>query len=72
MVQHLDHRSCLTLNGGVMRNLIQKIAIAWIAILGIIGLAKEKAGRNEEKGEVRQQQQEVVLDEYELSAFHNI
>ena len=55
-----------------MRNLIQKIAIAWIAILGIIGLAKEKSGQNEEKGEVRQQQQEVVLDEYELSSFHNI
>ncbi len=72
MVQHLAYKSCLTLNGGVMRNFIQKIAIAWIAILGIIGLSKEKAGRNEEKGEVRQQQQEVVLDEYELSSFHNI
>ncbi len=55
-----------------MKNLIQKIAIVWIAVLGIIGLAKEKAGRNEEKGNTRQQQQEVMLDEYEISAFHNI
>jgi hypothetical protein len=72
MVQHLAYKSCLTKNGCVMRNLIQKIAIAWIAILGIIGLARDKAGKNEEKGEVHQQQQEVVLDEYELSSFHNI
>lgn len=55
-----------------MKNLIQKIAIVWIAVLGIIGLGREKAARHEEKGEIRQQQQEVALDEYELSSFHNI
>jgi hypothetical protein len=54
-----------------MKNLIQKIAIAWIAILGIIGINKDRAGRSEEKDHKSPQQQEVMLDEYEMASFHN-
>jgi hypothetical protein len=54
-----------------MKNLIQKIAIAWIAILGIIGINKERLGRSDEKDQSPPQQQEVMLDEYEIASFHN-
>ncbi|HLO80392.1 MAG TPA: hypothetical protein VK166_05520 [Chitinophagaceae bacterium] len=54
-----------------MKNLIQKIAIAWIAILGIIGINRERIGRSEEKDQKAPQQKEVMLDEYELASFHN-
>lgn len=54
-----------------MKNLLQKLAIAWIAVLGIIGINKERIGRSEEKENTSKQQQEVVLDEYELASFHN-
>jgi hypothetical protein len=54
-----------------MKNLIQKIAIAWIAILGIMGINKERIGRSEEKDQKAPQQKEVMLDEYELASFHN-
>lgn len=53
-----------------MKNIIQKIAIAWIAILGIVGISKERTGRSEEKNQTPQQQ-EVMLDEYEIASFHN-
>ncbi len=54
-----------------MKNLVQKIAIIWIAILGIIGINKERIGRSEEKDQKAPQQKEVMLDEYELASFHN-
>ena len=54
-----------------MKKLIQKVAIAWIALMGIIGINKERLGRNEEKDEKAPQQKEVVLDEFEFSSFHN-
>jgi hypothetical protein len=54
-----------------MKNLIQKIAIAWIAVLGIIGINKERIGRSDEKDQKAPQQKEVILDEYELASFHN-
>lgn len=54
-----------------MKNLIQKIAIAWIAILGIVGINKDRVGRSDEKDQKSPQQQEVMLDEYELASFHN-
>jgi hypothetical protein len=54
-----------------MKNLIQRIAIAWIAILGIIGINKERLGRSDEKDQKTPQQQEVMLDEYEIASFHN-
>ena len=54
-----------------MKNLLQKIAIAWIAVLGIIGINKERLGRNDEKDEKAPQQKEVVLDEFEFTSFHS-
>ena len=54
-----------------MKNLLQKITIAWIAVLGIIGINKERLGRNEEKDKKAPQQQEVVLDEFEFTSFHS-
>ena len=54
-----------------MKRILQKVAIAWIAVLGIIGIYKERLGRHEEKDEKAPQQQEIVLDEFEVSSFHN-
>jgi hypothetical protein len=58
-------------NGWAMKNALQKIAIAWIAILGLIGLGRDRSARNEEKELSSPQQQEVLLDEYEMASFHN-
>lgn len=54
-----------------MKNILQKIAIAWIAIMGIIAINKERLGRNDEKDTKAPQQKEVLLDEFEYSSFHN-
>lgn len=54
-----------------MKKTLQKIAIAWIALLGLIGLGRDRTTRNEEKELSSPQQQEVMLDEYEMASFHN-
>jgi hypothetical protein len=54
-----------------MKKLLQRLAIGWIALMGIVGIYKEKLGRNEEKDEKAPQQKEVVLDEFEFLSFHN-
>jgi hypothetical protein len=53
-----------------MKKFFQRVAIAWIAVLGIIGIHKERLGRNEENEDKAPQQKEVVLDEFEFSSFH--
>jgi hypothetical protein len=54
-----------------MKKLLQRIAILWIAVLGLVGIGKEKIARNEERNSKAPQQQEVKLDEFELASFHN-
>ncbi len=54
-----------------MKNFVKKVAIAWIAVMGIIGIYKERQARIEQKGKSAPQQQEVLLDEYEIASFHN-
>jgi len=54
-----------------MKNILQKIAITWIAVMGIIGVYKERQTRMEDKGKNAPQQQEVMLDEFEIATFHN-
>jgi hypothetical protein len=54
-----------------MKNLLRKIAITWIAVLGIIGINKERLGRSEEKDRNAPQQKEVMLDDFEIASFHN-
>jgi hypothetical protein len=53
-----------------MKKYLQKLAIAWIAMLSIIGINKERLARNEEKSKAAPQQQEVMLDEFEISSYH--
>jgi hypothetical protein len=53
-----------------MKKHLQKLAIAWIAMLSIIGINKERLARNEEKSKAAPQQQEVMLDEFEISSYH--
>jgi hypothetical protein len=54
-----------------MKNLLRKVAIIWIAALGIIGLYKERLGRVEEKEKNAPQQKQLMLDDFEISSFHN-
>ena len=54
-----------------MKNLLKKAAITWIAVMGVIGIYKERQARMEQKAKSSPQQQEVVLDEYEIASFHN-
>lgn len=54
-----------------MKKALQKLAIAWIALMGIIGINKERLGRNEEKDDKAPQQKEIMLDEFEVASYHN-
>jgi hypothetical protein len=54
-----------------MKYLLQKIAITWIAVMGVIGLYKERHARMEHKDKGTTQHQEIMLDEFEIASFHN-
>ena len=54
-----------------MKNILQKIAITWIAVMGIMGIYKERLSRIEQKEKSAPQQTEIMLDEFEIASFHN-
>jgi hypothetical protein len=54
-----------------MKNILQKIAITWIAVMGIMGIYKERQTRIEQKEKNTPQQTEIMLDEFEIASFHN-
>jgi hypothetical protein len=53
-----------------MKKLIQKLAFFWIVLLSFMGSQKAKSIRME-MGRNGQKAHEVMLDEYEISAFHS-
>ena len=53
-----------------MKKMIQKLALFWIMLLSFMGSQKAKTVRME-MGRNGQKAHEVMLDEYELSAFHS-
>jgi len=56
-----------------MKKMLHKMALVWISALTIMGLAKAKEEKKAENQEKRQNMQshDVILDEFELSAFHS-
>ena len=54
-----------------MKNIFRKVAITWIAVMGIIGLYKERQARMEHREKNAPQQKEIILDEFELASYHN-
>jgi len=50
--------------------MLQKLAMFWMMLLSFMGSQKAKTIRMEMGGS-SQKAHEVMLDEYELSAFHN-
>lgn len=54
-----------------MKKVLQKIVIAWIALMGIMGMNREKLGRNEDRDEQTPRQKEIMLDEFEVASYHN-
>jgi hypothetical protein len=77
LVQHLASFCCLKileerLKGVAMKKFVHKLAILWMSLLSITGLAKSKTTKpaaNQNNKVARQQV--ILLDEFELSAFHN-
>lgn len=56
-----------------MKKFVHKLAILWMSLLSITGLAKSKTTKpaaNLNNNKVARQQV-ILLDEFELSAFHN-
>jgi hypothetical protein len=55
-----------------MKKILHKMAVVWLSMLTLIGISKSKMGRID-KPENRNStvQREVVLDEFEFSAFHS-
>lgn len=54
-----------------MKKTLQKIVITWIALMGIMGLSKEKLGRNKHQVKMTADRNEVMLDEFEVSSYHS-
>jgi hypothetical protein len=54
-----------------MKNILQKIAIMWIAAMGIMGIYKERQSRIDQKEKSSPQQTEIMLDEFEIASYHN-
>jgi hypothetical protein len=56
----------------VMKKVVQKLALVWIAILSFIGLAKAKDQKPEQENRNKVSRHRVVmLDEHEYSAYHS-
>ena len=55
-----------------MKKMLHKMALVWISTLTLMGLvkAKEEKTENQEKRQ-NMQSHDVILDEFELSAFHS-
>ena len=53
-----------------MKKMIQNLALLWIMLLSFMGSQKAKTIRME-MNRNGQKAHEVMLDEYELSAFHS-
>ncbi|MDX2046258.1 MAG: hypothetical protein SFU87_05700 [Chitinophagaceae bacterium] len=55
-----------------MKRILHKMALVWISLLSIMGFSKTKLSKAEkDQAGKAPQQQEIMLDEYELSAFHS-
>jgi hypothetical protein len=74
LVQHLAIGYCLGIKGilvtDFMKKMIQKLALLWIMLLSFMGSQKAKTIRMD-MGKSGARAHEVMLDEYELSAFHS-
>jgi hypothetical protein len=53
-----------------MKKMVQKIALLWIMLLSFMGSQKARTIRMD-MNRNGQKAHEVMLDEYELSAFHS-
>lgn len=55
-----------------MKKIVRNIALAFAALLSILGFQKSKALQPETEGKSKVARQRVImLDEHELSAFHS-
>ena len=55
-----------------MKRIVQKLALVWISLLSLVGLAKAKEQRPEKETRNKLSRHRVVmLDEHEYSAFHS-
>ena len=55
-----------------MKKFVRKLAILWMAIVSIIGFTKSRAAKPvSDLNEKIARQRLILLDEFELSAFHN-
>ena len=55
-----------------MKKFVRKLAILWMALIGIISFAKSKTTKPvAELNDKIARQRMVLLDEFEISAFHN-
>jgi len=74
LVQHLAFSYCLLYEEShhtdVMKKMVQKIALLWIMLLSFMGSQKARTIRMD-MNRNGQKAHEVLLDEYELSAFHS-
>ena len=55
-----------------MKKIVQKIALVWISVLSLVGLAKAKDQKIEQENRNKVSRHRVVmLDEHEYSAYHS-
>ena len=55
-----------------MKKIVQKLALVWISVLSLVGLAKAKDQKVEQETRNKVSRHRVVmLDEHEYSAYHS-
>ncbi len=55
-----------------MKRIVQKLALVWITLLSLVGLAKAKENKPEKETRNKVSRHRVVqLDEHEFSAYHS-
>ena len=55
-----------------MKKMVQKLALVWISLLSLVGLAKARDHKPHQENRNKVARQRVVmLDEHEYSAYHS-
>jgi hypothetical protein len=55
-----------------MKRIVQKLALVWISVLSLVGLAKTREPKLDQESRNKVSRHRVVmLDEHEFSAYHS-
>jgi len=54
-----------------MKKVLHNIVIAWIALMGVMGMNRERMEGNDDRDNKTPGHNGIMLDEFEISSYHN-